>query len=278
MPRRLRSRRRRRGSSSRYLRHLPQRAAENGRPGPGWSGRRRRARARRGVGEGHQESPGQHDAPGGKPPARRGDPGGLRRRAGEHARPRRGGPAAPRTHPSPPVQPRGIRQRRPRPAGAGDRRRCAAAAGRLELRLRQHRRHPWNLAVADGALRRRGRAHQRAGRGRPVHRPELAAVPRQLRSPAARAHHRAADRHPRRHRVSAPLPAGRGIRHQAAAVEDQRRLRARAPDGARYRGQHRRPASAAGAGGRPQRLPDERPQLGGGGNRARIRAFGPVPR
>ena len=65
------------------------------------------------------------------------------------------------------------------------------------------------------------------------------------------------------------LPATRGIRHQArlwrpasATFAGSRR--------ARRRGQHRRPAGAAGASRGLERLSDERAQLGGGRNRARV--------
>ena len=192
-------------------------------------------------------------------------------------RPRGGGPAPPGPDAAAPVQPRRVRECDSRPAGPRDRRVGPAAAGRLQLRLRQHRRHPRHLAPADGALRCRCRAHQRAGGRRSLDRPEFAAVPRQLRFAAARAHQRAADRHARRHRVPPPLPPRRRVRRQAAVVEDERRLRPRAANRARPRGQHRRSAGAADARRRSERLPDERAQLGGRGNGARNPTPDPDP-
>ena len=62
------------------------------------------------------------------------------------ARPNPGRPGAPS------AEPRRIRQRDPRPPGARRRRRVAAPAGRLGLRLRQHRRRAVGVAGADRAL------------------------------------------------------------------------------------------------------------------------------
>ena len=144
-------------------------AAQDRRAGTRRRRRLRRPARRRGLGEGHPEGAGQHDAAGREPPARRGRRSTPLSAALEDALDRgRGGTPHPGRTRLAPVQPRRVRQRHSRPAGARRRRGGAPAAGRLELRVRQHRRHPRDLAAADGALRRRGRAHQRAGRGRPV--------------------------------------------------------------------------------------------------------------
>ena len=56
------------------------------------------------------------------------------------------------------LEPRGIQERHPRPAGARRGRRVAAAARRFGLRLRQHLRRARRVALAAGALSRGGRA------------------------------------------------------------------------------------------------------------------------
>ena len=87
--------------------------------------------------------------------------------AGDRARSRRGRPPESRPAAHPPPEPHRVRQRHPGSARARHRRRDVAPARRRFLvRLRQHRRRAGRVAAAAGALPRRRRSHQRAGRGR----------------------------------------------------------------------------------------------------------------
>ena len=132
------------------------------------------------------------------------------------------------------------------------RRRRLPPGRRFELRLRQHRRRPEDVAVADGALSGRRPHHQPARGGQPA--------PRRLRRhlrggsgpAAARPGRRAALRHPRRPLHRAPVFAGRRLRRPHRADGH-----AAAPREPRPRGDRRRrarealhPRSPAGRGAR----------------------------
>ena len=143
----------------------------------------------------------------------------------------------------PPPEPRGVPQRRPRPAGAGRGRRGAAAGRRCELRLRQHRRRAAAERVADGALPGGGGAHQ-PRRGGPA-----ALGGRRRASSASRRSGGSTERMDglpfgtrggNAHHLQ--LPAGRRLRHRRRpAVPHRRRVR--------RLGRVRRPARAGGDGG-----------------------------
>ena len=136
------------------LRHLSQRAAEDGRPGARRAGprpRRRRTR-RRGKRSSASSRPGMMPPSGARRPERAvldafavGLEARLDRAARARRKPRRAGAA--------PAEPHRIRERDPRSARARRRRRDAAAGRRLERRLRQHRRRARRLAGADPGLR-----------------------------------------------------------------------------------------------------------------------------
>ena len=79
------------------------------------------------------------------------------------ARSRGGGAAQSRPADAASPEPRRVRQRHPRSAGARRRCRGAAAARRFGVRLRQHRRRARRVAVAAGALSVGGGKDQRAG-------------------------------------------------------------------------------------------------------------------
>ena len=144
---------------------LPQRAPEDRRPlarRPDARSRRRR----RDLGEGGPQGARRHDAARRRQAARARRARRLRRLDRERDRSRRGGQPESRTRAAAPHEPRRVRERDPRSAGARRRLLYPAAGRRLEPRLRQHRRRARRVAVAARALRRGGREDQPAGRRR----------------------------------------------------------------------------------------------------------------
>ena len=154
---------RRRGMSPRTdgvvgkdLRRLPQRAREGRRAGARGARPVPSVGARRDLGEGHPEAARRPDAArrdaaaGGAGNDRAGLLSGIVARRGS-----RGG-AQCRAAGAAPAEPRRVRQRHPRSAGARGRCRGAAAARRFERRIRQQRRRPRRVAGPARALPRRG--------------------------------------------------------------------------------------------------------------------------
>ena len=140
------------GTARHVLRHVSQREAQDGRIDARPDGCRPHSRRRGGVGKSHPEAAGGTDAADRPVPARsrHGRPGRLD--AGGGARPRSRGLPRPWTaNPSPP-EPHGVWERDPGFVGAGGRCRLVAAAGRFQLRLRQHRRGPQYFPLHVGAL------------------------------------------------------------------------------------------------------------------------------
>ena len=90
----------------------------------------------------------------------------VRRLDRDRHRSRRGGQPQSRARAAAPHEPRRVRERDPRSAGARRRFLDPAAGRRLEPRLRQHRRRARRVAVAARALRGGGRQDQPAGRRR----------------------------------------------------------------------------------------------------------------
>ena len=109
-----------------------------------------------------------------------------------------------------PPEPDRVRQRHPRPAGPRGRSGDAAAAGRLEPRLRQHRGVADDLADPARDLRQRGRQDRPHGRGvlEDPDRGDLHQPDRQLAEPPPRGH---AVRHPRGHGRPPRVSRGRGL-------------------------------------------------------------------
>ena len=135
--------------------------------------------------------------------------------------------ASARPRPAPPESHR-VRQRDSRPAGARGGRHEVPAAGRLDARLRQHRRRADDVAGADGGVPVGGRQDQPAG-DRHVHGADAGGVRRAGRHRAEPSHRRAAVRHARRHADQAPVPGRRRVQLQR---EGRDRL---LPGGARRR-------------------------------------------
>ena len=142
-----------------------------------------------------------------------------------------------------PPESRGVRERRSRPAGARARRGVAPAARRLELRVRQHRRHPRQLARAARKLRERGDRNQR-DRGRQPRRRhgEQRDVHGAVRYDADRSRGRPAARHARRPAHPPHVPARRRVPLQDQAVAEQLELDPRPVAAARRRDHDRRRA------------------------------------
>ena len=123
----------------------------------------------------------------------------LRERDGIGAGRRRGSASESGTNGAvPSAESRRIQERHPRSARSRRQRRLAASRRRCQLRVRQHRRRPEDVADAHGAVSGRG-AEDQPSRGR-----HAAAGPQRRlrsprrRSPAGRAHRGAAHRHARR--------------------------------------------------------------------------------
>ena len=122
----------------------------------------------------------------------------------------RSGPARRVRAPSP--EPGGIRQRDPRPPGAGRRRGRSAAERRRQFRLRQHRRFAADVSIAAGTLCDRGATHQRAGGRRPRDPSGHHRLRHQPRGHAERSRRGAAAGHARRQDGPAHLSRRRRIR------------------------------------------------------------------
>ena len=221
------------------LRGVPQRPHAPGRPDAAvhrHRARRPRRRRGRGVGEGRPQAAGPGDAAAGPAAARA---RGLRRgraRPRDGPRRRRGRRPQPGPPAHPPPEPRRVPQRRPRSARPGDRRARVAAARRVGLRVRQHRRRAGDLAGAARPLHGRGREDQPArprrrldpARRRDLHRP--------LHEVAGRPHERgAAVRLARRPRGAPPLPPRRRVRHPPRAAARLRQPHPRAAGAERHR-------------------------------------------
>ena len=192
----------------------------------------------------------------------------VRRLAGRG--PRRGGVRAAEPGPlgaRPPPEPGRVRQRGPRPAGGRDRRPGAAAGRRRELRVRQHRRRPHDVATAARALPLRRPADQPPGGRRPGRWRRRGDLRRVAQLPPGRPDGRgAAVRHARRHHPAPHLPARRRVRHpHRAAAGDH----VRPPQG------HRRPARRPGRAAPDRRAPGRAARQafrrGAGGHRRRGR-------
>ncbi len=174
------------------------------------------------MGEGRPQAAVADDAAGGAAAARAGPLRVLRRLAGgHHRRGRRRRPAAGPADGAAP-QPDRVRQRGPRPAGAGDRRPRPAAPRRPGARLRQLRQQRRHAADVDGAARALpvgGRENQPTGRRRPRP-PPVGDHLRRLAAPAAGrpGRPRPAVRQPRRRGGAALLPARCRVRGDRPAA------------------------------------------------------------
>ena len=156
------------GCLSSILRRLSQRADEGElrRPLAREHRSRRRFQPRRNAREGRPQAAQGADAAARPSASRCRHARGVRRLARDRARRARAPAAEPGTRRVAPVEPRGVRQRRPRPDRPRGERHGAAAERHGRVRVRQQRRRPVDHAGADGSLHHRRPPRSAASRWR----------------------------------------------------------------------------------------------------------------